>query len=762
VSYNNIASLQQQNSPVMNSIKVSSNPLSLVSGVKNVYSLNQPYYIKASGPNSTNQFQNPSFEVSTSGWSGNGVRTSNASKVGSYSLSGTNLTYDMSQSVVSSSDGLGFKATVQAWFKPPSGTVINFLLTGSPVAGQSIIGTSSTTVSGTGSWINKSLSAQHYNMTSVAGINSFVSSQPLPITSSFISPITQSGYVYMIGSNKVSQSNLVFSSQLTPGIAGFALTNGIAYDYGAFAGRAVITNSGNIYHIGGLYSNGSSLAWRSYVTSPGKLAPWTAATPLPVRTYFNAATTYSGYVYSLGGQQDTVGVISGVVNALSDGLGNLSAWSTVNALPGRRESGTAIAVNSYIYYFGGYDQTGIAISTVYYAKINSDGTLGSWNTTTSLPSINITNGQVVQNNGYIYLVGGIDNTGTTGTEFNTVYYAKINSDGTLGSWTQTQSFTTGRDSAAVFTNGNYLYIVGGENLNGDLSDSQYAPFLGSGLTLTASGTKPFYLDAVSSDINLEYFDGDTADTQLATYSWQGTTGLSSSVVTPVATYLNIQASLSEETFSLIQPVASGLNNPNIGASQSFYSFSSVSGTGGIFGTDITSNISLVNYSVSGTTAFLTFQNNTSNQGYLTNLVLYGQVAEGPSNQLSASSSDSTSIGKYRLNPNNNGQLIEIDNDYIATTADASGLAQYLVTGYSTPLLRHSTANFAIPQLQFGDCVQLVNRDTGETRIGFILGISNSCDNQGNFTQNLIIQERNVQSYFTIGSSTIGGQAHIAP
>jgi len=44
----------------------------------------------------------------------------------------------------------------------------------------------------------------------------------------------------------------------------------------------------------------------------------------------------------------------------------------------------AIVTNSRVYLLGGYN--GAAVATVYTAPINSDGTLGTWTTGTSLPS----------------------------------------------------------------------------------------------------------------------------------------------------------------------------------------------------------------------------------------------------------------------------------------------------------------------------------------------------------------------------------------
>jgi hypothetical protein len=77
--------------------------------------------------------------------------------------------------------------------------------------------------------------------------------------------------------------------------------------------------------------------------------------------------------------------------------------------------------NGYLYEIGG--QNGSSQSTVYSAKMNNDGTIGSWAATTS---INVSGSQPRANatgiiaNGYIYVIGGY---GALSNSLDTVYYA---------------------------------------------------------------------------------------------------------------------------------------------------------------------------------------------------------------------------------------------------------------------------------------------------------------------------------------------------
>src|SRR4051812_9855650 len=78
-------------------------------------------------------------------------------------------------------------------------------------------------------------------------------------------------------------------------------------------------------------------------------------------------------------------------------------------LPAARMNGATVVSNGYLYYIGGSDNSTppAAQTTVYYAKMNANGTLGAWATTTSLPTA-ANNGSAVVANGVIYVYGAND------------------------------------------------------------------------------------------------------------------------------------------------------------------------------------------------------------------------------------------------------------------------------------------------------------------------------------------------------------------
>jgi hypothetical protein len=204
----------------------------------------------------------------------------------------------------------------------------------------------------------------------------------------------------------------------------------------------------------------------------GEVAPWTTSPnpigqPTPTPRFGGGSVTYNGYLYVLGGSDGTAR--QEVQYSKLNADGSISTWSTTTPLPSPRWRMTVAAVNGYVYVIGGHSGTAFQSST-YFAKANSDGTLGPWNATTAI-GIGATGGLVsranhatIVANGYIYVIGGQD--GVTNALGNT-YYAKVNSDGTLSGWTQsTNAFpgAEGRYFGTATTANGYVYYIAGKNI----------------------------------------------------------------------------------------------------------------------------------------------------------------------------------------------------------------------------------------------------------------------------------------------------------
>lgn len=186
-------------------------------------------------------------------------------------------------------------------------------------------------------------------------------------------------------------------------------------------------------------------------------------------TFQNATNSADAFRIINAASDELVGVDSSdsIIRLLANNTGHLSGtgatWTPTSSLPAARSVASAVTVNGYVYSLGGCDSGGGATPTVYYTRANSDGTLGSWTPTTSLPA-NVCGHAATTYNGYIYV------NGSTGSAVNSrdVYYAKPNADGTISSWA-TQNDPTNlvglKDHGMAAYNG-FLYITAGATDDG--------------------------------------------------------------------------------------------------------------------------------------------------------------------------------------------------------------------------------------------------------------------------------------------------------
>lgn len=200
-----------------------------------------------------------------------------------------------------------------------------------------------------------------------------------------------------------------------------------------------------------------------------------------------AIVTYNGYIYVMGGLDDstpTPGRTSTVYIAKLGANGEPQLWHPTDTNKNNwnywyedtgLSSGTAksymaaYAYNNRIYLLGGETNSSPnGITTVEMADILPNGKLGAWTTTgmQALPSGAGNHMHTVHiYNDYMYVIGGFEGARTSSSNLrNTVYYSKLNSDGTMNAWQATGPFngaraTFGGSNSTVF--GAYIYLTGG-------------------------------------------------------------------------------------------------------------------------------------------------------------------------------------------------------------------------------------------------------------------------------------------------------------
>jgi hypothetical protein len=251
---------------------------------------------------------------------------------------------------------------------------------------------------------------------------------------------------------------------------------------------------------------------------------WTATSSLPVALQgfpaVIAPVGTSSFLYALGGNTASSSTVNGrssnvatvYFNQFDSATGALQSgsWTATASLPAPRGFAAAVVANAFnsrlggngtIYVIGGLDGTGSATSTVYAASLAADGSIpatgaGSWTAATSLPKPLYAHAAAIFQ-GRIYVVGGND---ASNNPVATVYSATINGDGSLGAWASLSSLPDKRAYHQLVSLAGRLYVVGGTNASaeplanaqssGSQSTIDYAAISLHDGTLPAAGWTP--------------------------------------------------------------------------------------------------------------------------------------------------------------------------------------------------------------------------------------------------------------------------------
>ena len=180
----------------------------------------------------------------------------------------------------------------------------------------------------------------------------------------------------------------------------------------------------------------------------------------------------ANYVFAVGGADSMAVATNVVYRAVAEQTGALQSWDVVTALPDERAYHATTAATAftaaldttttaaYLYVLGGQDSTGTAQASTHYVHVGLDGTVGSWQAGPDLPEPIEGAGAVIFR-GYLYLIGGQD---TTGTALATSYRAKVNSDGSLDSWESLPAMPRAAAFGSIVNFGPYIYSVAGDSV----------------------------------------------------------------------------------------------------------------------------------------------------------------------------------------------------------------------------------------------------------------------------------------------------------
>lgn len=208
------------------------------------------------------------------------------------------------------------------------------------------------------------------------------------------------------------------------------------------------------------YTSGGTQKTTEYVTvrDDGSIGPSTMGPALKIPRSWATSFAASGFLYVVGGYENATGAVWNTIErAKINDDGTLGSFIElpVTLNMGRYTHYSAI-IGKYVYVFGG--QNGAVIRSIERAVINADGSLGRFELlNATLPEVRSSLGMEVVGD-YVYMVGGH----TSGPTAH-VYSAPINPDGSIGSFTRGPSMNYAVYSPSVARIGNYLYCFGGWN-----------------------------------------------------------------------------------------------------------------------------------------------------------------------------------------------------------------------------------------------------------------------------------------------------------
>jgi N-acetylneuraminic acid mutarotase len=260
-----------------------------------------------------------------------------------------------------------------------------------------------------------------------------------PITADHVQVVMAGNKIYFIGGfNGNSFFNTVYSANFTSGIT----------DYTPYYTDQPSTS------IASSFVASDGIPWQSQCgfnpSTQSDITDWASTNSLATATINAASLVTKNYIYILGGLI-TNGATSTIQRASFDANGNLSSsWSNIGSMPNAMYGMGYVATKGRFYLIGGNDGFG-DLSPVYSVPINSDGTLGTFRTETTLPNARrYAVCFVIKNK--LYVVGG--------SSSNTVFQATINNDGTLSSWTTLPNFPINFNHGIPLLIKDRIYIFG--------------------------------------------------------------------------------------------------------------------------------------------------------------------------------------------------------------------------------------------------------------------------------------------------------------
>lgn len=179
-------------------------------------------------------------------------------------------------------------------------------------------------------------------------------------------------------------------------------------------GGSFIANN-RLYFAGGLGNANftSDVIYSAPINADGTIGDWEVSGTLPEPNFNMGIFEKEGRIYMLGGTVGGVGSKKIYTASINSNDGSISNWQELTQAPDFPQGQQTVLVDDQFIFVTG--------NSTYYSKILSPGVLSEWQVSSNELPYSIGAGRLVENAGYLYLIGGHNGLGY----LDTVYYSKI-------------------------------------------------------------------------------------------------------------------------------------------------------------------------------------------------------------------------------------------------------------------------------------------------------------------------------------------------
>lgn len=206
-------------------------------------------------------------------------------------------------------------------------------------------------------------------------------------------------------------------------------------------------------------SRSETTVYTAPINSDGTLGTWTNGTSLPGRVSMGDCVVIKNMIYVIAGNNDNESNI--VYRSTINEYGLIGPWSLYINLPFTISRFSGIITTNRLLLIGGLVNSSIS-NRVYQATIDTNGNLiNTWLESISLPIPLMNHSTTILKN-RVYVIGGET---INGEISNKIFYSDINGDGTLTNWVETTPLPIPLRNFGLVVTKNRIYVIGGLSMS---------------------------------------------------------------------------------------------------------------------------------------------------------------------------------------------------------------------------------------------------------------------------------------------------------